>query len=66
MTERVKPSEIRTGMKITANIWGLSRTVAREVLTVTPGRRTGTVTITVAGHDEPIGISANARIDVEA
>lgn len=33
-TSRIKPSEIRVGMEIRANVWGLSKTVAKTVTSV--------------------------------
>jgi hypothetical protein len=59
---RIKVKDIKVGMKIKANIWGLSKTEGREVLTMET-MRSG-ARITIAGWKEPIGLSANTRIDI--
>lgn len=54
---------LKTGDRIVANFWGLSRTEPREILTLVPIER-GAVRVTVAEHTEPIALPANARVDV--
>lgn len=61
-SQRIKVSQIEVGMEIRANIWGLSKTQGRRVLTVV--KRSSGATVTVEGWDEPIGLSANTRIDI--
>lgn len=60
---RIKVRDIEVGMEIKGNVWGLSRTEGRRVLSVEQIDRGGIV-VTVAGWEDRIGLSANTRIDI--
>jgi len=62
MATKMRPRELEIGMRITANLWGLSKTEPKRIVQVGPFRNSRTVTVWVEGWDEPVGMSCNTAV----